>query len=1029
MSTYRTIDAKAELLGGIVDAAAELNDRIIDANAELVTEIRATTYPDYTGEYNVTPTEEAQQLNTAETVLLENVTVDAIPADYVGSGVTRQSELSVSGLTVTAGAGYYEEAVSETVTPNLQSASESYTPTESAQTDTITYDQDHDGLSSVEITVGAIPADYVGSEIPRRDALSVSGATVSGAAGYYDETVSATVSSGSATTPDTSITANPSISVGSDGLISASVSKTQSVTPTVQEGYVTTGTAGNVTVSGSNTSQLPTQAGTTITPSTSVQTAVPAGKFTTGDVKVAAMTNATWKAGSILQPTPSISVDENGLITASVYESTSVQPLSASGYAEKTKWYSVIVNESNTSQLSTQAGTTITPTTSEQTAVAAGKYTTGAVKVAAMPSGTEGTPVATKGAVSGHSVSVTPSVTNAAGYIAGGTKTGTAVTVAASELVSGTKSISANGTGIDVTNYAAVDVAVPGPALQTKSVTPTESAQAITPDAGYYGLDEVDVGAISSTYVGSGIARNDSTDLSASGATVTAPAGYYEEAATKSVASGSAKTPATSITANPSISVDANGLITAAASASKNVTPTVTAGYVSAGTAGTVTVSGSNTSQLSTQAGTTITPTTSEQTAVAAGKYTTGAVKVAAMPSGTAGTPTASKGAVSGHAVTVTPSVTNTTGYITGGTKTGTGVSVSASELVSGTKSITANGTGIDVTNYAAVDVSVSGGAPVLETVTKSYTPTESAQSETITPGAGYDGIGEVDVSVGAISSTYVGSGVARRDSTNLSASGATVTAPAGYYENNATKTVASGSATAPGTISGTSATVSTGTNTLTLSKTVSVTPSVTAGWVSSGTAGNSQVSLTASVTTQAAQTIHPSTTDQTISSGRYLTGTQTFKAVTTSNLTADNVKNGVVVTVGDADDADRILSVTGTYSGGGGSSKNAQTAQSTSRSTSSTYTEVISLTCTKAGTYNVYWSTFRSSTSGTWGSQLYLNDTAYGSAQTGSWSNHIQNIHLSNVSITANADVAVRVRSRGSNYYGYVGTLTIIEV
>lgn len=117
-----------------------------------------------------------------------------------------------------------------------------------------------------------------------------------------------------------------------------------------------------------------------------------------------------------------------------------------------------------------------------------------------------------------------------------------------------------------------------------------------------------------------------------------------------------------------------------------------------------------------------------------------------------------------------------------------------------------------------------------------------------------------------------------------------------------------------------------------------------------------------------------------------------------------------------------------GTNSGGGGTSKNAQTAQSTSRSTSTTYTEVISLTCTKAGTYHVYWSTFRSSTSGTWGSQLYLNDTAYGSAQTGSWSNHIQNIHLTNVQIDENEEVAVRVRSRGSSYYGYVGTLTIIE-
>lgn len=117
-----------------------------------------------------------------------------------------------------------------------------------------------------------------------------------------------------------------------------------------------------------------------------------------------------------------------------------------------------------------------------------------------------------------------------------------------------------------------------------------------------------------------------------------------------------------------------------------------------------------------------------------------------------------------------------------------------------------------------------------------------------------------------------------------------------------------------------------------------------------------------------------------------------------------------------------------GTNSGGGGTSKNAQTAQSTTRATSSTYTELVALTCAKSGTYDVYWSTFRSSTSGTWGSQLYLDNTAYGSAQTGSWSNHIQNIHLSNVQIDAGEEVSVRVRSRGNNYYGYVGTLTIIE-
>ena len=119
------------------------------------------------------------------------------------------------------------------------------------------------------------------------------------------------------------------------------------------------------------------------------------------------------------------------------------------------------------------------------------------------------------------------------------------------------------------------------------------------------------------------IASKTSSDLTASGDTVTAPAGYYASSASKSVSSGSASTPATTITANPSISVSSGGLITASVSASQSVTPTVSAGYVSSGTAGTVSVSGSNTSQLTTQAAQTITPTTTNQT-IASGKYLTG---------------------------------------------------------------------------------------------------------------------------------------------------------------------------------------------------------------------------------------------------------------------------------------------------------------------------------------------------------------------------------------------------------------------
>ena len=120
--------------------------------------------------------------------------------------------------------------------------------------------------------------------------VTVSGATTTIPAGVYSSQVQKTVSSGSAATPATSITANPSISVSSSGLITASVSASKSVTPTVSAGYVSSGTAGTVSVSGSNTSQLTTQAAQTITPTTTNQT-ISSGRYLTGNQTILGDTN------------------------------------------------------------------------------------------------------------------------------------------------------------------------------------------------------------------------------------------------------------------------------------------------------------------------------------------------------------------------------------------------------------------------------------------------------------------------------------------------------------------------------------------------------------------------------------------------------------------------------------------------------------------------------------------------------------------------------------------------------------------
>lgn len=153
--------------------------------------------------------------------------------------------------------------------------------------------------------------------------------------------------------------------------------------------------------------------------------------------------------------------------------------------------------------------------------------------------------------------------------------------------------------------------------------------------------------------------------------------------------------------------------------------------------------------------------------------------------------------------------------------------------------------------------------------------------------------------------------------------------------------------------------------------------------------------------------------------------GSATFYDVSDTTASASDVASGKYFYTAAG------VKTEGTNSGGGGTSKNAQVVQGTTRTTSSTLTAIgAEMTVSKTGTYDVYWSAFRSNTSSqyTFATKLYINGTGYGSEQT-TWSNHQQNVHLSNVSLTINDKIRVYGReSRGSSYYMYAGTLTIIE-
>ena len=144
----------------------------------------------------------------------------------------------------------------------------------------------------------------------------------------------------------------------------------------------------------------------------------------------------------------------------------------------------------------------------------------------------------------------------------------------------------------------------------------------------------------------------------------------------------------------------------------------------------------------------------------------------------------------------------------------------------------------------------------------------------------------------------------------DLTVSGATVTVPAGYYPAQTSKSVATATQATP------SVTVDSGGK-------ITATATQAAGYVTAGTK-----TATKQMTVQAAKTWTPGTSDQTLASGRYLTGAQTIKG--DGNLKAANIVKGV-----------SIFGVTGTAAAGGGTG---QTLETCSVSMNVTYTSAAAI-------------------------------------------------------------------------------------
>lgn len=590
--------------------------------------------------------------------------------------------------------------------------------------------------------------------------LVVSGDTVTVPSGYYAAQVSATVDAGSATTPATAITANPTLTLDPDaGVVSGAVSESESVTPTVVEGYVTSGTAGTVSVSGSGTLNLAT---TSVTEGT-----------TTVSGSTATRGKAEWNRGWI----------QSGEIAAAAFGNAPASGKTAASYVDISNTTAapvlitedyLYINQGYTDNLKISLAKLIPDGASAD--LAAGHILSGysaydndgKLIAGTIPTKSSATVTNSDNVVTVEAGYYPENVTHTVGTAkaaAAYNVSSSDQTIASGQYLTGAQTIKAVATeGISAANVKyGVDVKVgdDGDDDRIIGVTGTFTGASTVSS----GQTAATAGQILSGYsawvdgaeVKGNIAAKTSADLTVSGPTVTAPAGFYGSDASATVATGALSASATGSATVDEVAFAYNSTsgkfdVTGSESITGTATATVnTAGYVTTGTTGSTTGTAGVAATANKIVGsTTITGDSTKKPAI--GRTDTSASGATNVGTGTASTSAPSSGyfvSVQSPAntgtLTATPGVT-TAGYgttanhgITGNTATVgalasdvTYITVASGSATTPATAITANPTFSFNSTTGVITANAAATESVTPTVSTGYVTAGTAGTVTV---------------------------------------------------------------------------------------------------------------------------------------------------------------------------------------------------------------------------------------------------------------------------------------------------------